>query len=463
MRIGGWIAALGLLLVAPVTGSAQPVPVPDTWGGDLLSRPRLTGSWGGFRDEMGKKGIVLDVDFILTPQAVATGGVDTGAHFWGNAEYTLNVDTEKAGLWPGGFLKVVGMSAFGDNILPDTGALVPPNTALLLPATQPTSALMNATFTQFLSPKLGLTAGKISTVDGGLGEFTGNFRTQFENAALTFPEVSALVPLSTYGGGIVGIPWEHLVLAASAVDPDGTPTSNDLTDAFRNGVMVLGSALLTIEPFGLIGHQNLNLVWSNRERLSLIQDPSNLNRFLLQERFPRLGNPDPMLRQILERFFPNLLVPVRPLNLESTTWAVFYNFEQYLWQPAGDPKRGIGLFFMFGAADGDANPIRYAYNMGLGGNGVIASRPHDTFGIGWARTEFSGNFLAFLRQRLDLGLEREDAVEMYYNVAVTGWLEATLDLQIINNALTRTLNSSTGRLEPIGTTVVPGVRLYIRL
>ena len=79
MRITRWIAALGLLLVAPVTGSAQPVPVPDTWGGDLLSRPRLTGSWGGFRDEMGKKGIILDVDFILTPQAVATGGVDTGA------------------------------------------------------------------------------------------------------------------------------------------------------------------------------------------------------------------------------------------------------------------------------------------------------------------------------------------------------------------------------------------------
>src|SRR5262249_51380678 len=49
-------------------------------GGDLLSRPRLTGSWGGLRDEMGKKGIVLDLDFILTPQAVATGGINTVLH-----------------------------------------------------------------------------------------------------------------------------------------------------------------------------------------------------------------------------------------------------------------------------------------------------------------------------------------------------------------------------------------------
>jgi porin len=127
------------------------------------------------------------------------------------------------------------------------------------------------------------------------------------------------------------------------------------------------------------------------------------------------------------------------------------------------PEAGIGLFFTFGASDGDANPIRYSYNVGLGGNGVIPSRPHDTFGIGWARTEFSGNFLPFLRQRLDLGLDREDAVEMYYNVAVTGWLEATLDLQIIDNAARRALNSSTKHLEPVGTTVVPDVRLYIRL
>src|SRR5262249_52395504 len=93
----GGIAALALMLVAPVTGFAQPYPVPDTWGGDLLSRPRLTGSWGGIRDEMGKKGVVLDVDLILTPQAVATGGVDTGVKFWGNTEYTLNVDTQKLG------------------------------------------------------------------------------------------------------------------------------------------------------------------------------------------------------------------------------------------------------------------------------------------------------------------------------------------------------------------------------
>ena len=77
-------------------GARQPIDVPPTWGGDFWSRPRLTGSWFGLRDELGKKGVVFDVDLLLTPQSVMTGGRDTGSEFWGNADYTLNVDSGQA-------------------------------------------------------------------------------------------------------------------------------------------------------------------------------------------------------------------------------------------------------------------------------------------------------------------------------------------------------------------------------
>ena len=90
---------LGLILIgAPGPASAQPVAVPNTWGGDFWSRPRLTGSWGGLRDELGKKGVLFDADLPLTPQGVLGGGRDTDAEFWGNADYTFNVDTGKLGL-----------------------------------------------------------------------------------------------------------------------------------------------------------------------------------------------------------------------------------------------------------------------------------------------------------------------------------------------------------------------------
>jgi porin len=238
-------------------------------------------------------------------------------------------------------------------------------------------------------------------------------------------------------------------------------TNNDVSEAFEDGVMVLGSAQVTIRPFGLVGHQSVGYMWSDKERFSLVQDPSNLARLLLNERFPRLGNPGPLLERFLERFFPQLLVPVQPANRESNTWAMFYNFDQYLWQPGGGPQRGIGIFFTFGAADGETNPLKYIYTMGIGGNGVVPGRPHDSFGLGWARTDFSGNFVPFLRQQLDLGLTHENAIEMYYNVAVTQWLNATLDLQIIDTGLQKTLDAS-GQLTDINTAVVGGVRLYGR-
>ena len=463
MKVCGFIVVLGLaLLITPVPASAQPVPVPETWGGDFLSRARLKGNWGGFRDELGKKGVVFDADLLLTPQGVASGGRDTEAEFWGNAEYTLNVDTGKAGLWPGGFLRLIANSGFGESVLQDSGAINPVNTAALLPAPNaPTTGLMHATFMQFLSPKFGLVAGKFFTLDGDPGEFTGNYRTQFQNGALVFPMTAALVPISAYGGGIVAIPWEGAVLSALALDPSGTPTNSDVTEAFRDGVMVLASAKFSVKPFDRVGHQGVQVMWSNKERFSLTQDPSNIAKIALFNQFPRLADPGPILERILERFFPQLLVPVQPANRKNDTWAVFYNFDQYLWQPAGDPKRGIGVFFTFGATDGNPNPIKYSYNVGIGGNGVVPGRPNDNFGIGWARTEFSSNFVPFLRQRLDLGLDHEDAVEMYYNAALTPWLNATVDLQVVNPGLKKTLDSS-NRLTDVNTAVVAGARLYVR-
>jgi porin len=192
----------------------------ESAGGDFWSRPRLTGNWFGLRDELGKKGVVLDVDMLLTPQGVLTGGRDTGVEFWGNADYTLNVDTGKLGLWPGGFVKVYAGSTFGESIFPDTGALVPVNTATLFPKFDESSTgLMHATFTQFLSPKFGLTAGKIFTLDAGTGEFAGNYRTQFLNAGLAFPMSLALMPISAYGGGVIVLPWEGVIPVGSRARP----------------------------------------------------------------------------------------------------------------------------------------------------------------------------------------------------------------------------------------------------
>jgi porin len=456
-----------ILLFVPNLARAQPYETPDTWGGDILTRPRLTGDWGGIRDDLAKMGVVLDVDLLATPQDVVSGGRSTGGNFWGNLDYTLNVDTQKVGLWPGGFFKFEGDTGFGSSVFHNSGAIVPVNTAALIPAPDDrTSALMNSTFMQFLSPQFGLFAGKINTLDLSETEFYGDYRTQFENTAFNFPMTLQQVPLSAFGGGVIYLPRDDITLSALALDPNGTPTDDNLGKAFSEGVMVVGSGQLTVKPFGLVGHQNFGVTYRDEDVLSLDQDPSNIALLLLKDQFPRLVNPGPVLTQILQRFFPALLTPTQPANRENSSWSMNYGFDQYFWQPDGDPKHGIGLFFNFGASDGNPNPIKYAFLTGIGGKGMIPGRADDTYGIGWARSQFSSEFVPFLRQALNLGLEHEDAIEMYYSAALTPWLTATADLQIVNPGLTKTLSSSSSQLLPVlatvDTAVVAGIRLRVR-
>ena len=92
---------------------------------------------------------------------------------------------------------------------------------------------------------------------------------------------------------------------------------------------------------------------------------------------------------------------------------------------------------------------------------MVPGRPDDTFGVAFARTQVSSAFLPFLRQQLNLGLQHEDAVEMYYNISVTQWLNVTADLQIINPTLKRAQNEF-GRLANVDTAVVAGARLRVR-
>jgi porin len=459
-----WAIVLGLVvLVMASPVHAQPVDIPATWGGDFWSRPRLTGSWGGLRDALGKKGVVLDLDLLQLPQVVASGGKDEVGRYFGLAEYTLNVDTQKLDLWSGGFLRVQGMSSFGDSVDSASGAFIPPSLVSLLPVPGGTgTGLMNLTFMQFLSPHFAVVAGKMSGLEADDNAFAHDYHTQFVNAALSFNMAAALFPLTAFGGGLVVLPWEGAVFTAAALDPNGTATNNDLTEAFKDGVLVAAEGRVTITPFGLVGHQLLGGGWSNKERTSLQQDPSNLARLLRTLQFPRLANPGPFLEQFLERFFPSLLVPVQQLNQVHSTWTVYYNFDQYLWSPAGAPDRGIGVFFRFGATDGVANSIKYHYNVGIGAKGLVPGRPCDNFGIGWARTELSDNFVPFLRQQLRLGLGHEDVVELYYNATITPWLSAALDLQIIEQALARTFDASGTGLRDLDTAVIVGLRVSTR-
>ncbi|MDO9596101.1 MAG: carbohydrate porin [Azoarcus sp.] len=456
LGLGALLSALGISM--PV--QAMPYDTPDTWGGDLASRARLTGDWGGVRDDFARKGIVVDLDVYWMPQTITSGGRDTASGNWGNAIFTLNLDSQKLGLWPGGFLKIQTVSSFGEHLLKESGALVPANMSWMLPTVERDTGLQEFTYTQFLSHQFGVFLGKINAI-APTNVLHGDYTTGFQNTSLNFPLALAMVPLSAYGAGVVYLPTHDVTLAGMVLDANGTIMDDDLSEAFDDGLMALASLDVKIRPWGLPGHQNLTVAWSNKDRTSLVQDPSNIAGLLLTERFPRLGNPGPILSEILAAHPAPVAIPPVPLNKESETWAAVYSFEQFVWQPAGDPKRGIGTFFSVGVSDGKANPIKYSYSLGVVGKGVVPGRPNDDFGLGWARAEFSDDFVPYLRERFDLGLDREDVVELYYNASITPWLSITPSFQIISPALNKALDSNQN-FKDLDTTYIAGVRVGIR-
>src|SRR5688500_11243289 len=149
-------------------GSAADAPPVKPYSGDLWTRSTLTGDWCGLRNELAAGGVTLDMSLTQAAQGIVHGGKDTGWQYGGGrGDIILNVDTQKLGLWPGGFLNVEAEGNFipADRLLKSingrTGALMPVNSSQFYPTPADDNFNLPAlNFTQFLSPYFGLTVGK---------------------------------------------------------------------------------------------------------------------------------------------------------------------------------------------------------------------------------------------------------------------------------------------------------------
>jgi carbohydrate-selective porin OprB len=101
-----------------------------------------------------------------------------------------------------------------------------------------------------------------------------------------------------------------------------------------------------------------------------------------------------------------------------------YTFRQYLVERAkGD---GWGIFAQVSSADKDTSPITAFFDVGLGGNGIVPSRPRDEFGLSYAYTDLS----EVLKDNLALlpfggRLLVEHQLEVFYNLHLTPWFQLT--------------------------------------
>ena len=427
------IFLLGISLSTRVV--AQETSPKDPYSGDLWSRSTLTGDWWGIRNQLADKGITFDLSTTQVGQGVVNGGKSGVWEYGGRGDMVMNADTGKLGLWPGGFFNLELEGNWALSVNSKTGALMPVNSSQLYPF--PPGDIFGVpawNFTQFLSPYFGLTFGKYATVtntSGDANEFAhGKGATNFMNLAFNFyPGFAFTVPYSTLGAGVVVLPTKDpkkAILTFLVMSTNGSASTWGFDELNGNAITVSGEGRVRTDFFGLTGHQLLGATATNKTFVSFDQ---------------RLGS----------------IVETRTLTAKTGSWNIYYNFDQYLYQPEKGVDRGVGLFGRLGVSDGNPDFMKFFGSFGVGGKGMFASRPDDKFGLGFYYINVNNPSLQGPLQTRNF-LRDEYGFEAFYDIAITPWLLLTPDLQVIRGAQKETVNIVQGK-NSIVTATVLGVRL----
>lgn len=378
------------------------LPGSPVYGGSLWERPNFTGDWFGSRSLLAAGGIKFTGDLTNYHQGVVNGGRNQHFKFGGHSDYVFDFDMEKVAGAKGMFIRVRGETQYGEFVNRDTGAILATNTSGLFPtAGEQATALTEFTITQFLSETFGVFAGKLQTMDGDKNDFaSGRGKTQFMNVAFVAnPGLFRTVPYSSYGFGFVVLGEEQEpLLTVTAIDPIDRSTELNLDKVFEEGVTLSAEGRVRTDFFGMKGHQLLGVAWSNRD-VALLSSGARL-------------------------LLPNFATPT-----SNESWAMYWNFDQYLFVDPCDQSKGWGLFGRATIADAATNPLEWFLSFGVGGNSRIAGRSNDTFGAGVYYAGTSSELPGLL-----LGNDGQGA-ELFYNFQVTPSFHLTTDLQFVDPSL----------------------------
>ena len=214
------------------------LPVPD-YSGDWAERSKLTGDWGGRRQEWAERGVTVDLDWYQVYQDVVDGGLGTGDEWATNLDLRATLDLMRMDVVPGALVTIRAQSKFGDTVNDATGVLLPVNAYSFFPLSSEADGEVDIAFTelnwlQFLSERFGILLGKITTVKSSNEFMGGQGKTQFMNFQLMYSAVLAqLVPYSTLAAGAVWMPsstWTVTTTFMNLTDASTTSGFDDIGD-----------------------------------------------------------------------------------------------------------------------------------------------------------------------------------------------------------------------------------------
>jgi porin len=406
---------------------AQPAAAPAA---AVLNQDGLTGDWAGARTYAKDKGFELASSLTQFYQGVSSGGTRTSSEYNGTAQALLKFDLGKLAGWEYWSAEAKTEVRFGGPLITSTGTISPVNTAAIVPGADGTVFSVTAVNVTKLFP-INLKEGRLFVLSFGrynlvdlIDEdfFAGGGSERFFNLSQIGPlTVLRQVPLVTNAVNLAYIRSAEPFITFSLMDPNDHSTDPGLSDLFADGVTFAPGISVPAKYFGKTAKHSFGAAITTKAY-----------------------TPFDAIRQAI--------IPgpaINPVEPQRGSWSVNYVFRQYLVERAA--RDGWGLFGQVSFADQATSPVTTFFDVGLGGNGLIPSRPRDEFGLSYAYTDLSEELKSNLALPPIGGqLQVEHQVEMFYNLHLTPWFQLTADLQILRPN------------RPVAdTAVVPAVRLRV--
>ncbi len=253
--------------------------------------------------------------------------------------------------------------------------------------------------------KLRIRFGRIDmTAEFDTNAYANDETAQFINFALIN---TVNIPFPDYGFGALVLvqPWDWLYAAAGVADAQADGQTPGIHTGFHGEDYVFSDF-----EFGLLP------VWK-----------TPWGKLPGGYRFGLWYDPQPKAK-----YFNDLGGRRRTIPTKSGDTGFYVNLDQLILKerPADDAdSQGLGVFFRYGYAHQDVNPIEHIWSIGCQYRGLIPTRDDDVLAFGVAQGVISDALRAF-----GGGGTHESIYELYYNIRLLPWLNLTPDFQYIDNS-----------------------------
>jgi porin len=396
------------------------------YGGDIWERSTLGGDFGGTRSDWYDKGFTVDMQVTQIYQGVTSGGAVAGNgndKYNGLMEANAALDTGKLGWWSGGVLAVTAQTAWGSPITGEAGNISLVNMTPMWPEPFESKTLVDEYYlAQGLPGEMLLVVGRIDATNFlDTNSYANIPEAQFFNGSLNNDLLwGELLSFSTYAALLVVPVSEHFAFATAVWTPETLP--DDVGGDWGSYAAVI-NPIFTYKLGDQAGKTQVTYAYSSADTAAF-------------------DNP-----RIAPNLFREFISDKEGIPGKDDNWLATFNLEQHLWTPqevdgsfavptqdfANNPP-GIGFFFRAGYVPENRNPYNLTMSGGLGARGIIPGRPLDRMGIGvyamFASDDFKDASLI-----LDEVMDDEVGFEVYYNFAVTPWLQISADVQWVDQGI----------------------------